>query len=171
MSTDVERFQKHCGRGSLLLQAQLIELRRAHPYAVVLWRSRSRLPKSMTVRRADDRHLLTRITTRLDPPEELREIDPGLAQALSRAGLTLIDGRLSIPNEGNLDFTSKVMDALRTTLGLPAGEEGPLRAGTVTTFWDSLEKLTGSIEAPRDWSAEHDHYLYGVPRRNKDGGE
>jgi hypothetical protein len=28
-----------------------------------------------------------------------------------------------------------------------------------------LEKLIGTIEAPSDWAAEHDHYLYGTPRR------
>ena len=30
--------------------------------------------------------------------------------------------------------------------------------------WDVLESLTGNVEAPADWSAEHDHYLYGIPR-------
>jgi hypothetical protein len=166
-----ERLQEHCGRGNLLLQAQLKALSKAHPHAVVLWPSRSRLPKSMTVLRADDRRRLTRISTRLDPPEELREIDPGLAQALSRAGLPVVDGRLRIPEEEDFDFASKVTDALKTILGLPVNDEGPPRSGTETTFWDSLEKLTGSIEAPQDWSAEHDHYLYGVPRRDEGGGE
>lgn len=27
--------------------------------------------------------------------------------------------------------------------------------------WDVLEAMTGTIEAPPDWSSEHDHYLYG----------
>lgn len=31
-----------------------------------------------------------------------------------------------------------------------------------------LEALAGSIEAPADWSAEHDHYLYGTPKRAAD---
>ena len=30
--------------------------------------------------------------------------------------------------------------------------------------WDVLESLTGTIEAPTDWSAEHDHYFYGTPK-------
>lgn len=30
--------------------------------------------------------------------------------------------------------------------------------------WDILEGLTGTIEAPTDWSSEHDHYLYGTPK-------
>lgn len=31
--------------------------------------------------------------------------------------------------------------------------------------WDILDGLTGTIEAPEDWAVEHDHYLYGVPRK------
>ena len=31
--------------------------------------------------------------------------------------------------------------------------------------WDELEALAGSVEAPADWAREHDHYLYGAPRR------
>ena len=166
----LERFQKHCGRGNLLLQAQLKELRQAHPHALRLRYSYQRLPRSMTVRRFDDHHKITRITTRLRASETLCEIDPALTQALSRAGLPLVDGCLRIPDEEDLDFVSKVIGALKTTLGLPSGDEGLPPSGTETTFWDSLEKLTGSIEAPRDWSAEHDHYLYGVPKRGEDGG-
>ncbi|HET7230718.1 MAG TPA: hypothetical protein VFJ16_11990 [Longimicrobium sp.] len=28
-----------------------------------------------------------------------------------------------------------------------------------------LESLVGSIEAPADFAAEHDHYIYGTPKR------
>jgi len=31
--------------------------------------------------------------------------------------------------------------------------------------WDVLEQLAGTIDAPPDWSGEHDHYLYGAPKR------
>ena len=34
--------------------------------------------------------------------------------------------------------------------------------------WDILGRLTGSVEAPEDWAREHDHYLYGVPRKGKE---
>jgi hypothetical protein len=33
--------------------------------------------------------------------------------------------------------------------------------------WDVLESLTGTIEAPADWSKEHDHYLYGTPKQSE----
>lgn len=32
--------------------------------------------------------------------------------------------------------------------------------------WEILEALTGTIEAPLDWSEEHDHYLSGAPKRH-----
>ena len=36
---------------------------------------------------------------------------------------------------------------------------------THSNAWDILESLTGSIEAPADWSCEHDYYLYGTPKQ------
>lgn len=33
--------------------------------------------------------------------------------------------------------------------------------------WDVLESLTGTVEAPTDWSAKHDHYLYGTPKHHE----
>ncbi len=38
---------------------------------------------------------------------------------------------------------------------------------TPDSAWDVLESLTGTVEAPADWSAEHDHYLYGAPKRQE----
>ena len=34
-------------------------------------------------------------------------------------------------------------------------------------LWYTLAKLAGTIEGPKDWSEEHDHYLYGTPKRAK----
>ncbi|OAB56404.1 hypothetical protein AY600_05570 [Phormidium willei BDU 130791] len=39
---------------------------------------------------------------------------------------------------------------------------------TSSDAWDILASLTGTIEAPADWSAEHDHYLYGTPKQQPD---
>jgi hypothetical protein len=39
---------------------------------------------------------------------------------------------------------------------------------TAGNAWDVLESLTGNVEAPTDWSAEHDHYLYGTPKRQEE---
>ncbi len=35
------------------------------------------------------------------------------------------------------------------------------------SVWEVLAKYTGSIDGPEDWSIEHDHYLYGTPKRNE----
>jgi predicted RNase H-like HicB family nuclease len=34
--------------------------------------------------------------------------------------------------------------------------------------WDVLEALTGTIEAPSDWSSQHDHYLYGNAKHDNE---
>jgi hypothetical protein len=33
--------------------------------------------------------------------------------------------------------------------------------------WDVLESLAGTIEAPADWATQHDHYLYGTPKKRR----
>jgi len=33
-------------------------------------------------------------------------------------------------------------------------------------LWDFLEQIAGTVEMPADWSSEHDHYLYGTPKRS-----
>jgi hypothetical protein len=34
------------------------------------------------------------------------------------------------------------------------------------TVWDVLDRYTGTLEGPGDWSLEVDHYLRGSPKRN-----
>lgn len=44
----------------------------------------------------------------------------------------------------------------------PSVEEPPVLEADAVAL---LETLIGSVEAPSDWAAEHDHYLYGTPKR------
>jgi hypothetical protein len=37
--------------------------------------------------------------------------------------------------------------------------------GETTDALAVLESLIGTVEGPVDWAAEHDHYLYGTPKR------
>lgn len=37
------------------------------------------------------------------------------------------------------------------------------------SLWEVLKKHAGSITGPSDWAAEHDHYLYGTPKREQSG--
>jgi hypothetical protein len=48
----------------------------------------------------------------------------------------------------------------------------PIRAGAAPAppspdknAWEVLREMAGTIEGPRDWAAQHDHYLYGTPKR------
>jgi len=41
-------------------------------------------------------------------------------------------------------------------------------AGEAEDAWQLLENLVGTLSAPPDWSVEHDHYLYGTPKRLPD---
>jgi len=40
--------------------------------------------------------------------------------------------------------------------------------GEAGDAWDVLDALAGTVNAPSDWAAEHDHYLYGADKRNGD---
>ncbi len=33
------------------------------------------------------------------------------------------------------------------------------------SLWDVLDEFSGNVEGPDDWSQEHDHYIYGTPKR------
>ena len=48
---------------------------------------------------------------------------------------------------------------VRLARPIPPGEPGG-------DAWDLLGSLTGAVSAPADWAAEHDHYLYGAPKRS-----
>jgi hypothetical protein len=69
------------------------------------------------------------------------------------------DGKAFIPDEP-VDLPRDQAVVLHVhTASASAGETGQ-------TAWDVLDELAGTVEAPADWSAEHDHYLYGTPKRS-----
>jgi hypothetical protein len=41
----------------------------------------------------------------------------------------------------------------------------PLPIATSEDVWGLLANAAGSVEASEDWSAQHDHYLYGTSKR------
>jgi len=59
------------------------------------------------------------------------------------------------------DWVRKVIEQLQVAPPVPARE----------SLWDILESLAGTIEAPADWAIEHDHYLYGTPKRRQSADE
>jgi hypothetical protein len=75
------------------------------------------------------------------------------------------DGRNICPDEP-ISLPENV--PLRVTVdensAAPTGAAGPL------DLFDRLETEAGLIDGPTDWSTEHDHYLYGAPKRSTDSG-
>ena len=47
------------------------------------------------------------------------------------------------------------------TLNKVETETGQKKTGS----WKAIAALAGTVEMPPDWSLEHDHYLYGTPKR------
>lgn len=58
---------------------------------------------------------------------------------------------------------------LRITVDTAAAE--PSNANGPLNLFDHLEAETGLIEGPTDWATEHDHYLYGAPKKSADSAE
>ena len=38
-------------------------------------------------------------------------------------------------------------------------------------MFDRIEAESGLVEGPVDWALEHDHYLYGTPRKSGSDGQ
>ncbi len=54
---------------------------------------------------------------------------------------------------------------------VPASQEPVSPDKQPNDVWQLLERLAGTIDGPTDWSAEHDHYLYGTPKRSEGASE
>jgi len=81
--------------------------------------------------------------------------------------LAHFDGKHLLPDEPVDLPTGK---PLRVTVEevAPRAEPPPLNLGD---FFDRIEAECGLVEGPEDWAAEHDHYLYGTPKRKgRDAG-
>ncbi|MEX2309098.1 MAG: hypothetical protein WD738_15980 [Pirellulales bacterium] len=44
----------------------------------------------------------------------------------------------------------------------------PVETNGSLDLFDRLESEAGLIDGPMDWAAEHDHYLYGAPKKSPD---
>ncbi|MDZ4658186.1 MAG: hypothetical protein SH868_11470 [Bythopirellula sp.] len=53
--------------------------------------------------------------------------------------------------------------SLRVTVAETLSQPASASGGPLDIF-DRLAAETGLIAGPTDWAAEHDHYLYGVPK-------
>ena len=69
---------------------------------------------------------------------------------MTRSLTAVFDGEVLRP-EGAIDLKPNVRYLVTVEQEVPAAEG--------QSAWDTLEQLTGTIEGPEDWAAEHDHYL------------
>lgn len=76
------------------------------------------------------------------------------------------DGKVFVPDEP-VDVPRNRPLIIRVELA--ATQSAP--ADGAPDLWQTLEGHTGSVDGPSDWSAEHDHYLYGTPKRQAKDGE
>jgi hypothetical protein len=74
------------------------------------------------------------------------------------------DGKVFVPDEP-VDLPRNQSVILHVQLA-EASSSAPNSEG----LWTSLKKYEGSIEGPSDWSSEHDHYLYGTPKKSSENG-
>jgi hypothetical protein len=70
------------------------------------------------------------------------------------------DGKAFLP-EQTLDLKPDTRYRLRVEEELPAGTESE------ANLWDFLESVAGTVKGPPDWSVNHDHYLYGTPKKGE----
>ncbi|GAC1340956.1 MAG: hypothetical protein NVSMB14_06470 [Isosphaeraceae bacterium] len=72
----------------------------------------------------------------------------------------LFDGEV-LRLETPIELEPNARYTIKLSKNLTKAEEGTEDA------WDVLERLIGTVDAPADWSAEHDHYIHGGPKRTE----
>jgi hypothetical protein len=83
---------------------------------------------------------------------------------MEKSATVYYDGEVFRP-EGPIDLEPNTRYVISIE-AVPAPAEPENRPQHVETALEVLDRLTGSIEGPGDWAAEHDHYLYGTPKRS-----
>jgi hypothetical protein len=69
------------------------------------------------------------------------------------------DGKVFHPEKNNLELKPNQQYVIKVI-----SQETP--QDTAKNAWDLLEEMAGTYVMPEDWSSEHDHYLYGTPKRH-----
>ena len=72
------------------------------------------------------------------------------------------DGKVFVPDEP-VDLPRG--QALVWHVEVPAEATAPRAKGE--SLMAALRPHIGSVTMPADWALEHDHYLYGTPKRNQ----
>lgn len=124
--------------------------------------------KWIELRRPRDEAVLARLVFHGESREELVDLHPDFVEALGREGLAPREGGgLDLPVEGGEAALGGVPSALESSASRPPTEPTSAQQPRKATAWDILEDMIGSVDAPPDWASEHDHYLYGAPKRGE----
>ena len=131
--------------------------------------------KWIELRRPRDEAVLARLVIHGEARAELVDLHPDFVETLGREGLSPREGGgLDLVVEGGEAALGGVVSALESSASRPpdkpATKEPPAQ-DPVAALWELLERDAGSIVAPPDWASEHDHYLYGTPKRGDGGGK
>jgi hypothetical protein len=78
---------------------------------------------------------------------------------MDKTATVLFDGEVLRPS-GRLDLEPNTMYeiTIKPTESAVKKKEGQ-------TLWEFFAEVAGTVDAPEDWSAEHDHYIHGSPKR------
>ena len=123
--------------------------------------------ESIELRRRRDGLVLARIVDAGPKSARIVDLVPELAAALKRQKLDLAaNDDLTLPAIPDPERLKKLVRAVRPFFSERPARGDVRRRGSI---WDFLEQHAGAVDAPADWSREHDHYLYGTPKRETAG--
>ncbi len=81
---------------------------------------------------------------------------------MDKTAIVMFDGEVLRP-EGPIEMVPNTRYVIAYEAPLPPAKPG-------RSIWDLLAELAGTVEAPADWSEEHDHYIHGTPKRGPGAG-
>lgn len=94
---------------------------------------------------------------------------------MERTFTVVFDGEVFRPDtpvdmEPNTRYVVTIDEAVSAPVGVTEGENkrssNDEDAADDHSAWRAIDTLVGTVEGPEDWAAEHDHYLYGAPKRH-----
>lgn len=74
---------------------------------------------------------------------------------------------LKLPPEERLRLASWLIHSATKSSGTGSDSPRAVPNEDDSGAWAVLRSMTSTLDGPRDWSQELDHYLYGIPKRSE----